>query len=118
VNLKFFVYLKDNFYIRVDNMNRIEVFGNINISFDVVYDIFNIYLNSICNNIQFEMPDITKMEYEKFIITDKKTSNKYIMCNNGSVSVNLINNLTIINYSYYIELLNNYLVLFKNLSIM
>jgi hypothetical protein len=124
-NLKCLVYTKDNNIIRLDKKNNI--YSTIHISFILAYDIIGMFLSkrqesskmkesSKTNKIKkFIIPNIKKLEYEKFIITDKNNTSKYIMSDNGSVSVNLINNSTIINYSYYIELLNNYLSLFENI---
>jgi hypothetical protein len=109
--LKSLVYTKDNNIIRLDNKNNI--YSTIHISFILAYDIIGMFLSK--KNKKFILPDIKNIEYEKFIITEKNNTNKYIMCDNGSVSVNLINNSLIINYSYYIELLNNYLSLLENL---
>jgi hypothetical protein len=109
--LKSLVYTKDNNIIRLDNKNNI--YSTIHISFILAYDIIGMFLSK--KNKKFILPDIKNIEYEKFIITEKNNTNKYIMCDNGSVSVNLINNSLIINYSYYIKLLNNYLSLLENL---
>ena len=109
--LKCLVYTKDNNTIRLDKKNNI--YSTIHISFILAYDIIGLFLSKKTK--KFVIPDIRNIEYEKFIITDKNNSSKYIMSDNGSVSVNLINNSLIINYSYYIELLNNYLALFENL---
>jgi len=109
--LKCLVYTKDNNTIRLDKKNNI--YSTIHISFILAYDIIGLFLSKKTK--KFVIPDIRNIEYEKFIITDKNNSSKYIMSDNGSVSVNLINNSLIINYSYYIELLNNYLSLLENL---
>ena len=109
--LKSLVYTKDNNIFRLDNKNNI--YSTIHISFILAYDIIGMFLSK--KNKKFILPDIKNIEYEKFIITEKNNTNKYIMCDNGSVSVNLINNSLIINYSYYIKLLNNYLSLLENL---
>jgi len=115
--LKCLIYTKDNSIIKVDCKNKISITGNFNVNFNLAYDIILIYILKLYNNKKFIMPDIKNVEYEKFIITEKNTKGdiiKYIISDTGSVNVNFINNLTIINYLYYIDLLNIYI---NNISI-